>query len=785
MTWHALRVPGGEASDAWAVDVPVPSAHPEAARRRDLELRRTTDGHRRVLLRYADGATDLVVVANRARYDAAALRELSEGGSPDPAGIPVIPATPSTPDWGLPDGGPPGWCEIPVTEPGDTSTWAGALDAVLTVYGGREAVSLRFCPEEMPGEYLPCTAPETALTFSVFRDSRGWVLRCDFLATHVDPAIARQFTRHLHSAHASGEVMDEAERDRVVALGRSPLPRTVPMTIPQAYQQIATAQPDAVALTDGTDTWTYQELDERSDVLARGLRARGVASGDRVGVCLERGAELVAVLLAVMKAGAAYVPMDPAYPVQRLAFTAEDAGLHVIVSRSEQFPGVSPDDLTGAAELTEGDSGDAAYVIYTSGSTGRPKGVVVPHRNVIALVDATRDTYRLGADDVWTWFHSAAFDFSVWEIWGCLLTGGRLVVVPYFVSREPGTFRDLLVSEQVTVLSQTPSAFAQLLADRAPGRSGAARRVRRRATGRPDAAAVARPASRLRAGEHVRHHRDDRARHGADRHPAAGAGRVAVGGTGTARLAPVRREPVRRPAATGSGGRDLVGGAGVADGYLGRDELTAQRFRPDPFGDGRVYRSGDLGRLRPDGTLDHLGRIDGQVKLRGFRIELDEIRAVLLEDPAVRAAAVVLRQEDPADAATARLDAYVVLESGTATEVRGRAARLLPEHMVPAAVTALDALPLTPNGKLDVAMLPAPVAVEVEEGGDLTARLRAIWSTVLGAEVGLDDDFFDLGGNSLLAVRLGSAMRAGGLPDVRLRELYRHPTISSLVASLA
>jgi acyl-coenzyme A synthetase/AMP-(fatty) acid ligase len=236
----------------------------------------------------------------------------------------------------------------------------------------------------------------------------------------------------------------------------------------------------------------------------------------------------------------------------------------------------------------------------------------------------------------------------------------------------------------------------------------------------------------------------------------------------------------------GVAGEIVVGGAGVADGYLGREELTAQRFRPDPFGAGRVYHSGDLGRLRPDGTLDHLGRIDGQVKLRGFRIEPDEIRAVLLEDPAVRAAAVVLRQDDPADAATARLDAYVVLASGTAAEVRARAARLLPEHMVPAAVTVLEALPLTPNGKLDVAKLPAPVAVQVEEGdGDLTAKLRAIWSTVLGTDVGPDDDFFDLGGNSLLAVRLGSAMRAGGLPDVRLRELYRHPTISSLVASLA
>ncbi|MEO6087652.1 MAG: amino acid adenylation domain-containing protein [Umezawaea sp.] len=786
MTWHALRIPGGAGPDAWVVDVPVPSTHPDAARRRDLELHRPAGDHRRVLLRYADATTDLVVVANRARYDTAALRELAEGGSPSPAGSPLPAVALSTPDWGLPDGGPPGSCALPVAEPGDASTWARALDAVLGAYGGgREAVALRFCPQELPGEYLPCSSPEAPLTFSVFRDGGGWVLRCDFLATHVGAEMARQFTRHLYSAHTSGAVLDHDEQARVVALGRSAPLRTVPTTIPEAYQRVAAAQPDAIALTDGTDAVTYRELDERSDVLAKGLRARGVARGDRVGVCLERGAELVVTLLAVLKSGAAYVPLDPAYPVQRLAFTAEDAGLEVVVSRSERFPGVSPDDLTGDQELEPGGHGDAAYVIYTSGSTGRPKGVVVPHRNVIALVDSTRDTYRLGGDDVWTWFHSAAFDFSVWEIWCCLLTGGRLVVVPYFVSREPEAFRDLLVAEEVTVLSQTPSAFAQLLSTEHRdarvrlvvfgGEPLDTRMVLPWMDRHPDCEVVnmfgitettvhvtARTITRALALSGSR-----------SVGPALPGWHLSVVDSSGALLPP------------GVAGEIVVGGAGVADGYLGREELTAQRFRADPFGDGRVYHSGDLGRLRPDGTLDHLGRIDGQVKLRGFRIEPDEIRAVLLEDPAVRAAAVVLRQEDPADAATARLEAFVVLVSGTAAEVRGRAATLLPDHMVPAAVTALDALPLTPNGKLDVSALPESAVVEVEEGGDLTSRLRALWSTVLGAEVGVEDDFFDLGGNSLLAVRLGSAMRAGGLPEVRLRELYRHPTISSLVASLS
>ncbi|MFI5735106.1 amino acid adenylation domain-containing protein [Kribbella sp. NPDC051587] len=770
MTWHALYTTGGDSVDAWEVEA-------RDTTRRDVELHRATDDFRRVRLRYPDGATELVVVAHRERYDAAALSELAEGGSPAPAHQPIPRATPSTPDWGLPAGGPPGTFEL-LTEPGDAADWAKALDIVLAVYGG-DAATLRFVPDELPGRYLPCLAPDAAVTLSVFRDSRGWVLRCDYLADHVHPAMAEQFTRHLHSAHATGEMMNAAERERIAGLGRTAAPAGFSLTIPQAFRRTAAAAPDAKALGD----MTYRELDERSDALARGLVAKGVKRGDRVGVCLERGPELVVTLLAVMKAGAAYVPMDPAYPLQRLDFTVEDAGLDVVISRS--YPGVSPDELIEDADLPTTDPSDAAYVIYTSGSTGRPKGVIVPHRNVIALMDATRDTYGLSDADVWTWFHSAAFDFSVWEIWGCLLTGGRIVPVPYLVSREPEAFRDLLVDEQVTVLSQTPSAFAQLLAT-----EHQAARVRLVVFGGEslDTRMLLpwqdwHPACELvnmfgitETTVHVTARTITRALALAGSRsvgPALAGWHLYVADTAGALLPP------------GVAGEIVVGGSGVADGYLNREELTAQRFRPDPYGEGCVYHSGDLGRLRPDGTLDHLGRIDSQVKLRGFRIELDEIRSVLLEDPAVRAAAVVLRQGDPTDATTARLDAYVVLNSGSSAEVRARAATVLPEHMVPSAVTGVDALPLTPNGKLDVTRLPAPPAVHVEEGGDLTSRLRGIWSSVLGIEVGVDDDFFDLGGNSLLAVRLGSAMRAGGLPDVRLRDLYRHPTISSLLASFS
>jgi amino acid adenylation domain-containing protein len=606
------------------------------------------------------------------------------------------------------------------------------------------------------------------------------------------------------------ELLDEAERSRTVALGRPPrAPATTPMSVTEAFARVVAATPDRIAVTDGETGLTYRELDERATHSASRLRALGVTGGDRVGVCLERSAELVVTLLAVLKAGATYVPVDPAYPADRLAHTARDAELGVVVTRLPGFPSaagrvqVTPDELLAETAAASGASlphpspDDPAYVIYTSGSTGRPKGVVVPHRNVIALIDATREEYALTGADVWTWFHSSAFDFSVWEIWGCLLTGARLVVVPYFVSREPDRFRDLLVAEKVTVLSQTPSAFAQLLEvdhtevgvrvvvfggepldarvllrwfDRHPesacrvvnmfGITETTVHVTEQTLTRKLALATTRSVGRALPGWHL---------YVLDRY---------------GRLLP-----------PGVAGEICVGGSGVALGYLGQEELTAQRFVPDPFTGGTMYRSGDLGRLRPDGRLEHLGRIDSQVKIRGFRIELDEIRSVLLEDPAVRTAAVVVRRDDPTDAATARIDAYVVLSPGAdPTTIRERAAGILPDYMLPATVSPVDTLPLTPNGKLDPTKLP-PVGRPPAPGNavparaatatdDLTAPLTEIWSDILGVPVGPDDDFFELGGNSLFAVRITAALRARGLPPLRLRELYRHPTIRETVASL-
>ncbi|MFB6847849.1 amino acid adenylation domain-containing protein [Streptomyces sp. NPDC056373] len=665
-----------------------------------------------------------------------------------------------------------------------------------------------------PAEYLPCLAPPFPLTLALLPQPAGGMrLWASYRRSHFSAGIVETFLRHL--AHVLGqfthaapdtlvddiELLDAAERERVALLGRpAGTPPGAPERITDALARVTAATPDAPAVGDGASVLTYRELDEQAGQLARGLVARGIAPGDRVGICLERTTELVVTMLAVLKAGAAYVPTDPAYPADRLAHTARDAGLDLVVTRLAEYPAgagtpVTPDELTAAAgqpgELpTGGSPDDPAYVIYTSGSTGRPKGVVVPHRNVVALVDATRGDYGLGPDDVWSLFHSGAFDFSVWETWGCLLTGGRLVVVPYLVSREPGEFRDLLVRERVTVLSQTPSAFSQLLeTDHAPlvvrlvvfgGEPLDARMLLRWFDRHPeDECRMVNMFGITETTVHVTAQTLTR--------ELALAGSKSVGPAlpGWHLYVTDARGRLVPPGVTGE---IRVGGAGVALGYLGQSDLTAARFSPDPYAQGRQYHSGDLGRLRPDGTLEHLGRIDSQVKIRGFRIELDEIRSVLLEDPEVHAAAVVVRRDDPADPATARLDAYVVPADLDTAGVRKRAATVLPAYMLPATVTALDALPLTTNGKLDAQRLPEPVraatAAPAPEGTEgATAALLEIWSEILGIPVGIDDDFFELGGNSLLAVRISAALRGRGLPAVPLRDLFRTPTIRALTGA--
>src|SRR6185437_15278865 len=338
-------------------------------------------------------------------------------------------------------------------------------------------------------EYRPCLAPMYPMTFYWERDHDSFRGRCWYDRGHVSPVIAARFAGHVarianrlatwagDRSLADIDLMVNEERDEVLRSGATaPVRKSGPRRIDQLFTEVADRQPDAHAVSDGRTLLSYAELDALANRLAAGLRAHGVSPGDRVGVCLERGVCLVAALLAVLKVGGAYVPMDVRHPQERLRYLATDADVSMIVIE----PGFEPIDgvrlvtleqleqlerADGGAQTATGSADEGpAYVIYTSGSTGRPKGVLVPHANVTALIAATEGELALGTADVWTFFHSSAFDFSVWEMWGCLLTGGHLVVVPYWISRSPDEFRRLLADEGVTVLSQTPTAFGQLIA---------------------------------------------------------------------------------------------------------------------------------------------------------------------------------------------------------------------------------------------------------------------------------------------------------------------------------
>ncbi|HEX6371120.1 MAG TPA: non-ribosomal peptide synthase/polyketide synthase [Longimicrobium sp.] len=570
------------------------------------------------------------------------------------------------------------------------------------------------------------------------------------------------------------------------------------------FQAQAARTPDAAAVVFGGDSLTYAELNARANRLAHHLADLGVGPEVRVGICLERGMELVVSILAVLKAGGAYVPLDPAYPADRLAFMLADSGVPVVLTQrsargalpaSAGVAIVSVDEDAAVIEARSAENPESgagpehlAYVIYTSGSTGTPKGALIEHRNVARLFTATDAWFGFGERDVWTLFHSSAFDFSVWELWGALLYGGRLVVVPLDVSRDPDAFHALVRREGVTVLNQTPSAFRQLI--RADGEHGGELALRLVIFG----GEALEPAS-LR--EWVQRRGADRPRlvnmygitettvHVTYR-PLTEADVFEGGGSPIGVRIPDLQlyvlDPTGRPVPVGVPGELYVGGGGVARGYLNRPELTAARFVENPFGAGRLYRTGDRVRWRDDGTLEYLGRLDEQVKVRGFRIELGEIEAALLSHDSVRECAVIVREDAPGDR---RIVAYLVRDAD-AEALRAHLRQGLPEYMIPAAFVALDALPLTANGKLDRRALPAP---ELGAGERFVAprtpaeeTLAAVWADVLRIErVGVDDSFFALGGDSILAIQVVSRARRAGV-HITPRQLFEYPTVAELAS---
>jgi len=631
-------------------------------------------------------------------------------------------------------------------------------------------------------------------------------------ATLLDGALARPDTRI-----GDLPLMDAEERAALEARARPPASFAVDAPLHLAFARQAARTPGATAVTFEGTSLTYAELDARANRLAHHLAARGVAPGDLVGLCLERSADTVAGILAILKAGAAYLPLDPAYPEERIAHMLGDSGTRVVVTTADLAPRVSAEGIITVA--IDRDAGEIearpsvspgvdvgpdalAYVIYTSGSTGRPKGVEVTHSNVARLFAATDEWFGFGAGDVWTLFHSYAFDFSVWELWGALLYGGRLVVVPFYVSRNPDAFHQLLREEGVTVLNQTPSAFRQLIrADEeaaARGEDGLALRtvifggealdpatlrgwVDRRGDERP---VLVNMYGITETTVHVTHRVIRRAD--------VLAGGASPIGVAIPDLSVQVLDARGRMVPAGVVGEMYVGGAGVARGYLGRPGLTAERFVPDPFGrpGARRYRSGDRARWAADGGLEFFGRADQQVKVRGFRIEPGEIESVLREHPAVREAVVLVLARGSGD--DARLVAWIVAPAGTpsAAELRAHLEARLPDYMVPSAFVPLDALPLTRNGKTDRAALPQPGAAAASDeyvapSTSTEAALAAIWAELLGVErVSADDGFFAAGGHSLLATRvLGRAREAFGV-ELPLRAVFESPRLSALAAEI-
>jgi amino acid adenylation domain-containing protein len=580
------------------------------------------------------------------------------------------------------------------------------------------------------------------------------------------------------------------------------------------FEEQAERMPEGVAVVCGDERLTYRELNRRADRLAHYLRGRGVGAEGRVGICVERSAEMIVGLLGILKAGGAYVPLNPTYPADRLAFMIEDAQVSVLLTQESlvrSLPAHAAPEvvrLDADRELIERDApgelppaavcpGNTAYVIYTSGSTGQPKGVLVPHRGICNTLLWRREAFSLGSADRILQNLSFGFDASVWQIFGALTSGAQLVLTHTEDHRDPAYLVKMIVEREITITDFPPSLLKVFLEESGVEKCRSLRHV-------------------FCGGEAMTKELQEQffARLHADLHNVYGPTEASVDATcWTCRrdderpLIPIGRpifnkqiyvlDAQLQPVPVGVPGEIYIGGAGVAHGYVRRPDATAERFIPHPFTDepgARLYRTGDVGRYLPDGAIQFVGRNDQQVKVRGYRIELGEIEAALAEHPGVREGVVVTRDDASGNRS---LVAYAVADPSASQALTHGALRnylkeKLPEYMCPSAFVLLESLPLNANGKIDRRRLPDPAPADWKQEENFVRPrtlveelLAEIWAQTLGVKrVGVYDNFFELGGHSLLATRIVSKAREAFHVELSLRALFEKPTVAGLAGVL-
>ena len=609
-------------------------------------------------------------------------------------------------------------------------------------------------------------------------------------------------------------LLTEQERqDLLVSIDETPTSHRNDRQIHIWFQQHAMKNPDKIALVYEDEHVTYRQLNERANQVAHCLQQRGVNPEGCIALHLERSVNMIVGLLGILKAGGCYVPLDPTVPSERLDYILEDARINLVLTDNDRVKGWSersrPHVCIDESAIydyqckedpgNEMSAGNLAYIIFTSGSTGLPKGVGVTHSNVVRLFEQTQDWFHFNEHDTWTVFHSFAFDFSVWELFGALLYGGKMILVPHWVSRAPDTFYERVINEQVTILNQTPSAFQQFIRAEEAARITSDVSLRWVIFGGEALDFQSLKPWWERHGDQIPQlinmygitettvHVTYRPLTLVDLAPAV-TSRI---GNPIPDLQLYILDQFQQPVPIGVPGEMYIGGAGVTRGYVNQPKITSARFIPNPYSQqfgARLYRSGDLARYVPSGDIEYLGRIDHQVKIRGFRIELGEIESVLAQYPEIRKAVTIVREDQLDDK---RLVAYLVVADETTFAIptlRSYLGQWLPNYMIPSTFIILTSLPLTSNGKIDRERLPAPASSR--ENSDqpfeharspIEEKLGNIWKELLNVEqVGIRDSFFDLGGHSLLLTKLANRIQDTFQVRLPLRVIFDLPTIERM-----